>query len=89
MANFAGGPVTVTTTPTVIVGMGSWAAVIENNSSVTVYVGGSDVNTTDKGFPLGAGKSLPVDTIGFRAELYAVVASGTAVLDRLRVVVGS
>lgn len=89
MANFAGGPVTVGTAATVILPLGSHASVIENNSAVTVFVGGSDVNTTDKGFPLGPGKSLPVDVIGFRAELYGVVASGTAVLDRLRLVVGS
>lgn len=89
MAHFEAGPVTVTTTPTVVLPMGSQSAVVVNNSGVTVFVGGDDVNVTDKGFPLAPGQALPADVVGFRAGLWAVVASGSAVVDRLRLVVGS
>ena len=57
-------------------------SVIKNVSTVTVYLGGSDVDTASNGYPLAVGETLALSTdVGADVEaqtLYGRVASGTA-----------
>ncbi|MEK9207070.1 MAG: hypothetical protein AAB922_01210, partial [Patescibacteria group bacterium] len=72
--------VTVTTTPTPLpeeVLAYRRSMVAYNNSSQTVYVGGSDVSTTN-GIPVPAGTYSPAFDCGPRMIVYGVVASTTA-----------
>lgn len=79
--------VTITDTPTLIAEV-SGASIVPNSILVhslagndTVYLGGSDVATTN-GFPLDPGATLGWDLVG--EEIYGVVASGTAEVRVLR-----
>lgn len=54
------------------------------DTAVTIYIGGVDVNGTTLGWDLGPGKTLDID-LSFANDLYAVTASGTAVLKVLTV----
>lgn len=56
------------------------------SGGVTVYVGASDVTTTD-GFPVAAGESLSVD-LQSGEVLYGIVATGTQAANVLRTGVG-
>lgn len=53
------------------------ALVIYNNSSSTVYVGGSEV-TVDNGFPIPANSFSPGFDAGPRLTVYGIVSTGTA-----------
>lgn len=53
------------------------ALVVYNNSSSTIFVGGSDVNTTN-GMPVPASSYSPAFDAGPNMIVYAVVASGSA-----------
>jgi hypothetical protein len=77
--------VSVTTSATALNGTASGsdlvagsAATILNNGSVTVYVGGADVNTSGAatGIPVGPGDSIIVETEGDDV-LYGRVATST------------
>ncbi|NAZ73872.1 hypothetical protein GTQ99_00305 [Kineococcus sp. T13] len=48
---------------------------IRNTGDQTIYLGGSDVNATDKGFPLLAGESMAIN-LNKTDTLYARTASG-------------
>jgi hypothetical protein len=56
---------------------------VQNPSSVTVFIGGSDVTTTGYGFALAVNQSIAVD-LQSDELLYAVVASGTQTVNVLR-----
>lgn len=81
--------VTVTTSPTLLSpsstsddAASGYSMVMKNSGSAIVYLGGSGVDTT--GFPLAPG-----DQLGGEYErtdsVYGVVASGTSVVNVLRV----
>lgn len=53
-------------------------------SGATVYVGGSDVSTTDYGYALAAGTEVAVELLKGEA-LYGIVASGTLTVNVLRI----
>lgn len=75
--------VSVTTTATnILAGVtdargGSRSVSVQNVSSVTVYLGGQGVTSTNYGFALAAGSSVSYD-LDKGERLYAVVATGTA-----------
>ena len=50
---------------------------VYNNSSTTIYVGGSDV-TTSNGIPVPAGSFSPILDAGYNVILYGVTVSGSA-----------
>lgn len=58
------------------------SATVKNSGSTTMYVGGSDVNSSN-GFAIGAGEAVSVDLVN--DQLYAVTASGTTTVQILRV----
>lgn len=62
------------------------ALVKNNDAAITVYLGGSDVDTTD-GFPLPAGSTLVID-LGRGDDVWAVAASGTPTVSVLLTRVG-
>ncbi len=82
--------VQVSTSPTLI-SPTSFAVLVNNTSTQTVYLGPSDVNTTN-GYPLDPGEKFGVDAAGTALAsdpvppLYAVVASGTASIKRMALV---
>ena len=51
------------------------AMLLKNNSSVDIYLGGSNVSTAN-GYPLTAGEVLPVD-LGQRGRIFAIAESGS------------
>lgn len=53
-------------------------------SGATVYLGGSDVSTSDYGYSLAAGSEVAVDLLQGEA-LYGIVASGTLTVNVLRI----
>ena len=55
---------------------------VYNASSVTVYIGGSDV-TTANGVPVSASSWSPGIDLGGNEALYGIVASGTAAVNVL------
>jgi len=61
--------------------------VVYNNGASTIYVGGSDV-TTSNGVPIAAGASLAVNELDVAERLYGIVASGTVEARVLRQGVG-
>lgn len=77
---------TITATTSIIDGGGDniykVGLLIKNPSSVTVYIGGSDVDTTI-GYPIGAGETLAID-LGQGDALYGVVASGSHTINLIR-----
>jgi len=79
--------VTVAATATILVGPegDGFGCVVKNLSSntLTVWVGGSDVNTSTLGFPLEPGEALPFDVEGGEV-LYGIVASSTANVHIIR-----
>jgi len=56
---------------------------VQNTSSVTVFLGGADVTTTVYGFALAANQSIAID-LQSDELLYATVASGTQTVNVLR-----
>lgn len=54
------------------------AIAVNNNGSVTVYLGTSSNVSTADGFPLAAGASISVEFDNARQGLWGIVASGTA-----------
>ena len=56
---------------------------IQNTSSVTVYIGGSDVTSSLYGYALATNQSLAVDLYADE-KIYAAVASGTQTIRVLR-----
>jgi len=56
---------------------------VQNPSSVTVFLGGADVTTTTYGFALSANQSIAID-LNSDELLYAVVASSTQTVNVLR-----
>lgn len=73
--------VTVTTTPKTLPGYGQLfnrrSMIIYNNSSSTIFIGGSDV-TTSNGLPVPANSYSPAIDAGYSLVVYGVVATGTA-----------
>jgi hypothetical protein len=59
---------------------------VYNNGSVTAYIGGPDVTTTN-GVPLAAGATLTA-ALGYADNIYAVTASSTTDLRVLECGVG-
>jgi len=55
--------------------------ILNSDASITVYIGGEDVDTTD-GFPIAAGASVSLDLIVGEA-IWAVAASGTPNINML------
>lgn len=83
MASYQHGTATVATTRAVLVTAGSVGGVlVQNNSAAAVFLGGSTVTadaTATGGISLAAGATVTVPTVGgAKADLYAVVATGTA-----------
>jgi hypothetical protein len=83
MASYLSGTATVATTRAVLVTTGSSGGVlVQNNGATPVFLGGSAVTadaTATGGVSVAAGASVTVPTVGgMKADLYAVVASGTA-----------
>lgn len=56
---------------------------IQNTSSVTVYIGGSDVTSSVYGYALAPDQSLSVD-LDTDEQIYAAVASATQTIRVLR-----
>ena len=52
------------------------AIVIYNNSAVTIYIGGSDV-TTSNGMPVPANSYSPILDAGYNMVMYGIAASGS------------
>lgn len=83
MASYLSGTATVAAARSVLVTTGSPGGVlVQNNGSVAVFLGGSAVTADTAatgGISVAAGASVTVPTAGgAKADLYAVVASGTA-----------
>lgn len=81
--------VTVTTEPTLLDATGSDNAIdqsfsFHNGSAVTVYVGGSNVSTTN-GAPVAANSWSPGIDLSSGDNVYAIVAAGTAEVRVLEV----
>lgn len=79
--------VTISTAVTIIDGGGDniykVGLLIKNpSSSVTVYIGGSDVDTTI-GYPIGPGETLAID-LGQSDALYGRVAASTQTINVIR-----
>ena len=57
---------------------GRQSILIHNDGAATVYIGTSTVTTTGatKGYPLAAGKDLPMD-VGPNVVMYGIVVTGT------------
>lgn len=55
---------------------------VQNNGTVTAYLGGPGVSSSSYGFALAAGQSISFD-LDARDVLYAAVASGTSSLNVL------
>lgn len=56
-------------------------AVLKNTGTQTIFIGGSDVDTSTNGYPLAAGEVLTISGENVNPagkQLYAIVASGTA-----------
>lgn len=85
---YQGTQVTVGTTPTALWDgtRGRGRFLVTNDSDVTVYLGGSDVDTT--GYRLQAGRSI-VASEDSGEVLYAVVGTGTEDIDVLALRKGS
>ena len=84
--------VTVATTATALhaaeeVGSDPISLVVNNIGASTIYVGGSDV-TTSNGYPIAAAGSLTIDRLSPGERLYGIVASGTVLARVLRRGVG-
>lgn len=58
------------------------SVVFQNNSTAIMYLGGSSVTTSNYGYKLAVGGEVFID-LGPSDVMYAVVASGTAVLNAL------
>ena len=56
---------------------------INNEGSVTVYVGGDDLTASSGGTPIPAGEQWYLDNSGPTDRLYVITASGTANLSIL------
>jgi len=56
---------------------------INNEGSVTVYVGGDDLTASSGGSPIPAGEQWYLDGAGASDRLYVITASGTATLSIL------
>lgn len=83
MASYLHGTASVGTTRSVLVTTGSSGGVlVQNNGTVAVFLGGSTVTadtTATGGISVAAGATVTVPTVGgAKADLYAVVATGTA-----------
>jgi len=82
--------VTVATTATALAAVDDDFSSIEvaNVGAATVYIGGSDV-TTSNGFPVAAGASwYPPQSLAGGERVYGIVASGTVEVRVLRFGVG-
>lgn len=53
-----------------------YSILVRNAGTSTIYLGGSDVDTSTKGYPLAAGESVAFD-LYLAEHLYGIVASGT------------
>ena len=81
--------VTVTTAPTLLDAVGDDNAINQsfsfyNGSAVIVYVGGSDVSSTN-GAPVAADSWSPGMDLGSGDNVYGIVATGTAEVRVLEV----
>lgn len=84
MADYSNGVKAVTTTPqvVVVVGQANDGILVQNQGSVTVYLGGPTVTadaTATGGLQVAANTTVTVPSLGgYAHNLWGVVASGTA-----------
>lgn len=83
--NIASGQVTVTSTATALdqSTTGARSMLVRNRGSVAVYLGGSNVSTSN-GFQLDPGESVGLDAAKFGSGLYGRTASSSARVDVLQ-----